>query len=46
MLTANENKDRFAGNSFVTGWNNCHGDKSKLLRHTGVDAGSLNRKTC
>ena len=41
MLPANENKDRFAENSFVTGWNNWHGGRSKLLRHTGADAVSL-----
>ena len=41
MLSANENKDRFAENSFVTGWNNWHGGSSKHLRHTGADACSL-----
>ena len=43
MLPANENKGRFAENSFVTGWNNWHDGESKLLRHTGADAGSLER---
>ena len=41
MLPANENKDRFAKNSLVTGWNNWHGGNSKLQRHTGADSGSL-----
>ena len=41
ILPANENKYRFAENSFVTGWNNWHGGRSKLLKHTGADAGSL-----
>ena len=41
MLSANENKDRFAKNSLVTGWNNWHGGNSKLQRHTGADSGSL-----
>ena len=43
MLSANENKHRFAKNSLVTGWNIWHGGKSKLLRDTGADAGSLKR---
>ena len=43
MFPANENTERFAENSFVTGWNNWHGGKSKLLRHTGADAGSFKR---
>ena len=41
MLPASENKHRFAESSFITGWNNWHGGKSKLLRHTGADAGTL-----
>ena len=41
MLPANENKYNFALNSFVTGWNNWHGGKSKLMRHTRADAGAI-----
>ena len=41
MLPANENKYNFALNSFVTGWNNWHDGKSKLMRHTGADAGAI-----
>ena len=41
MLPASENKHRFAESSFITGWNNWHGGKSKLLKHTGADAGTL-----